>query len=147
MILLEEINLNIVYDKYIITDEKDKMQLDIIVEMLHETYWAKYWSKETIKKAFDNSLCFGVFSEGKQIAYARCVTDYATMYWLCDVVVASEYRNKGIGKNMINFIVSHEKLSSFIGILSSNHYKELYKMFGFKLSTNGFMIKSKKNRK
>lgn len=131
-----------IFKDYIITDEKEKMQLDVIVELLKSVYWAKGWSLDIIKKALDNSICFGVFYREKQIAYARCVTDDATMYWLCDVVVEKEYRNKGIGSALVDYIVSHEKLNNLMGILSSNHSKELYKKYGFKLSSNGFMIKT-----
>lgn len=132
----------IFYEDYIITDEKDKLQLEKIIELLKNEYWSRNWSVETIKKAMDSSVCFGVFYKGIQIAYARCVTDNATMYWLCDVVVDKEYRNKGIAGALIHSIVTHEKFASLMGILSTNHSKELYKKFGFKLSTNGFMIKS-----
>lgn len=118
------------------------MQLTIITELLKNTYWAKDWSIEIIKKAMDNSMCFGVFYKETQIAYARCVTDNSTMYWLCDVIVDRKYRKKGIGNALIEFIVTHEKLNQLMGILSSNHSKELYSKYGFKLSTNGFMIKS-----
>ena len=131
-----------IFKDYIITDEKEKMQLDVIAELLKGVYWAKSWSLDIIKKALDNSICFGVFYREKQIAYARCVTDDATMYWLCDVVVEKEYRNKGIGSALVDYIVSHEKLNKLMGILSSNHSKELYKKYGFKLSSNGFMIKT-----
>ncbi len=134
--------MDINYEDYIITDDKEKMQFIKITELLKNVYWARNWSIETIKEAMDNSICFGVFYKGTQIAFARCVTDNATMYWLCDVVVKQEYRNKGIGNALIKFIVTHEKLNSLMGILSSNHSKELYSKYGFKLSTNGFMIKS-----
>ena len=134
--------MDIINEGLIITDDKEKMQFNLIVEMLQNTYWARKWSKETIKVAMENSMCFGVISEGKQIAYARCVTDNATMYWLCDVVVSYEYRNQGIGKKLIHFIVTHNKLKSLMGILSSNHAKDFYKKYGFKLSVNGFMIKT-----
>lgn len=137
--------MEIVFKDYVITDCKSKMQIDIIFKLLNDTYWAKNWSKETIKTAMNNSICFGVFLQNKQIAFARCVTDFSTMYWLCDVVVDKEYRNNGIGNALIEAITKHENLCSLIGILSSNHSKELYKKYGFRLSTNGFMIKS--NRK
>ena len=134
--------MEIMFKDYVITDSKQRMQLDVITELLRDTYWAKKWSIETIKMAMDNSICFGVFLQNKQIAYARCVTDYSTMYWLCDVVVDKKYRHNGIGNMLVKTITNYNILSPLMGILSSNHSKELYMKYGFKLSTNGFMIKS-----
>lgn len=90
----------------------------------------------------EHSLCFGVYVEGTQIGFARCVTDYATVYWVCDVIVDPEYRGLGIGKALIAYIVDHQELKPLMGILSTKDAKGLYSQYGFRLSTNGFMLKS-----
>lgn len=125
-----------------ITDDKSMMQTDKIYELLKTTYWARNWSYSRVKEAFDHSLCFGVFENGQQIAYARCVTDYATVFWLCDVIVEESHRNIGIGNELVKFVVSHPQLKGLMGVLSSGHSKELYKRYGFRLSTNGCMLRS-----
>lgn len=130
------------FGDFMITDDKSMMQTDRIYELLKTTYWARNWSYSRVKAAFDNSLCFGVFENDEQIAYARCVTDFSTVFWLCDVVVEENHRNIGIGNEMIKFVVSHEKLKGLMGVLSSGHSKELYKRYGFRLSTNGCMLRS-----
>lgn len=130
------------FGDFIITDEKKRMQMDRIFGLLKTTYWAKNWSYSTIEEAFANSLCFGVLEDGKQIAYARCVTDYSTVFWLCDVIVEENHRNMGIGNELVKTVVSHQQLKGLMGILSSGHSKELYKKYGFRLSTNGCMLRS-----
>ena len=33
-----------------------------------------------------------MYHAGKQVGFARCVTDYATIYWLADVIIDEQYR-------------------------------------------------------
>jgi GNAT superfamily N-acetyltransferase len=48
--------------------------------------------------------------EGKrQVGFARVVTDYATMYWLCDVFIEEEYRGKELGKKLVRPRSIYEK--------------------------------------
>ncbi|EAQ64329.1 acetyltransferase, GNAT family protein [Marinomonas sp. MED121] len=64
-----------------------------------------------MKKAVQNSLCFGVFTEsGDQIGFARMVTDSATFAYLADVCILDEHRGKGLGKRLIKQILAHPQL-------------------------------------
>lgn len=128
--------------EYSISDEKEKLQFDRVYRLLKTTYWAKNWSRERIRTSMEHSICFGAYAEGVQVGFARCVTDYATVYWVCDVVVEPEYRGQGIGKALVQHIVDHEELKPLMGILSTKDAKTLYSPYGFRLSTNGFMLKS-----
>ena len=118
-------------DGFLISDDKSLLQLERIYEMLHGTYWANERSRETIAHAIENSLCFGVYSEGEQIGFARCVTDYATTFLLADVIIDDRYRGRGLGKELIPFILSHELLQGLIGTLATRDAHGLYAKFGF----------------
>lgn len=67
-------------------------------------------SKENLQKAMENSLCFGIFDENKQIAFARVFSDYVTIYYVCDVIVDSHYCGQEIGKQLVQNIVEHPVL-------------------------------------
>ncbi len=90
--------------KYFVSDDKKLLQESRIFEMLSTSYWAKDRSQEDIRKSIQNSLCFGVFFEGVQIGFARCVTDYSTSYLLLDVIVDESYRGNGCGKALTQFV-------------------------------------------
>lgn len=135
--------MEINYEQYLISDNIELLQLDKVTELLRSTYWAKNRSDDTIVKSIENSINVGVYFNGLQIGFARCVTDYFTVYWLCDVIIDEKYRKKGIGHALVEFITEHKKLKPLMGILSTKHSKELYAGYGFRLSTNGFMIKSR----
>lgn len=70
-----------------------------VVNLLRQTVWAKDRKKEAIIKSLNNSICYGAFTKnGQQVGFARVITDYATHFYICDVVVKKEFRNKGIGR-------------------------------------------------
>ena len=45
---------------------------------------------------FINSLNFGMYSNGKQIGYARVVTDFAIFAYILDVFITEKERGKGL---------------------------------------------------
>lgn len=134
--------MEIKYENYIISDDSAQLQFEKIFELLSTTYWAKNRSRDIILKSMENSICFGVYLDGIQVGFARCVTDYSTVYWLCDVIIEPAHRCKGIADALIGFMAEHKALNQLMGILSTKHSKALYSKHGFKLSTNGFMLKS-----
>lgn len=120
--------------EYQISTDKDKLDLNFIHDYLtNKSYWAKGRSLDLVKKSIKNSLCFGVFdSDGEQIGFARVATDYVVFAWLMDLFVDENNTGKGVGKTLINYIVSHEALSKVNGIgLRTNDVHELYNRFGF----------------
>ena len=102
------------------------------MDFKHSCYWANQRSKETIEKSIQNSISVGVYYKEKMIGFARVVTDYATMYWLCDVIIDEGYRGNGLGKELVKFITELEELQGMFGILATRDAHGLYEKYGFK---------------
>ncbi|MCL2408960.1 MAG: GNAT family N-acetyltransferase [Oscillospiraceae bacterium] len=119
------------FGDYLISDDKNLIQSDRVFEMLSGTYFAKGRTKDTIQKSIDNSMCFGIYIDDVQVGFARCITDYATTYYLCDVVVDENYRGQGLGKALTKFITEHEFLATSMGVLGTEDADGLYEKFGF----------------
>ncbi|MFI6854718.1 GNAT family N-acetyltransferase [Streptomyces sp. NPDC050416] len=68
-----------------------------------DAYWALGRPREKQDRAIEGSLNFGVYDtvSGKQVAYARVITDRATFGWLCDVYVDPSVRGKGVGTALV----------------------------------------------
>ena len=115
----------------LISDDKNLLQIDRICALLKTSYWAGERSRETIERSIANSLCFGVYQDGEQVGFARCVTDYATMFWLADVILDERVRGQGLGKALVDLIVSHELLQGLVGTLATRDAQGLYQRFGF----------------
>ena len=129
--------------KYRIVDDLSQMNLDDIIRLLKATYWADKRSDEQIEKSARNSSCYGIFVEGedKLAGFARVISDYATTYYLCDVVVDEEYRNKGLGTALVSYIESLPVYAGLRGILVTRDAHSLYRKFGYEVVDGRVMIK------
>ena len=77
-------------------------------------------------------MCFGLYDDGKQIGFARVITDKATFGYLADVFVDERYRGKGLAIWMMSAIMSHPELQGFRNwMLGTRDAHGLYRKFGF----------------
>ena len=133
--------MDITKSGYLFSDRKEFLQISKIQSLLGATYWANKRTIETLLKSIDNSLCFGIYKDNIQVGFARCVTDYATVYWLCDVIIDDEHRGIGLGKEFVKYITEHDDLKLLYGILGTRDAHGLYEKFGFERDQKGFMHK------
>jgi len=126
--------MDVMINDILISDNRELVQVDAVCRLFETTYWAKDRDKATIQKSIENSLCFGIYHQEVLIGFARCVTDFTTVYWLCDVIVDKSYRGQGLGKALVQAITKHECLSSLYGILSTRDAHGLYEQYGFERS-------------
>lgn len=119
---------------YLFSDDKSRLQLDVIHRYLsEESYWAKNIASELVQKTIEGSVCFGIYFEGKQVGFARVITDHASMGYLADVFILEAHRGKGLSKELMRFIMDHEpfkKLRRFM--LATRDAHTLYEQFGFR---------------
>ena len=124
-------------DDFIISTDKEKLDIDLIHSFLAKSYWAEGISKEVIRKSVEASLCFGVFENDKQIGFARMITDKATFAYLADVFIIEDYRGRGLSKLLMEVIMSHPDLQGLRRfMLATRDAHGLYKQFGFTPLTN-----------
>ena len=117
---------------FIISTEKEKLDIDLIHLFLTRTYWAEGISKEIISRSIEGSLCFGVYENDKQVGFARMITDKATFAYLADVFIIEDYRGRGLSKWLMEVIMSHPDLQGLRRmILATKDAHGLYKQFGF----------------
>ena len=116
-----------------VSTDQSRLDIPMIYRFLSEqSTWAVGISRPTVERSLENALCFGGFLDGRQIAFARVVTDYATFANLMDVFVLPEYRAQGYGKQLIGAVLEHpslQKLRRFTLATKDSH--GLYERFGF----------------
>ncbi len=111
--------------------DKDRLQINKIEDFLGACYWAKERSLEMIQNSIHNSECIGIYHQGKQVAFARLVTDKATFAWLCDVVVDEAFRGKGFGVWLVEAACDYCDLHGIQqSLLATRDAHELYKKYG-----------------
>ncbi len=118
---------------YFIDTNTSLFDIPLIHRYLSQSsYWARGRSLETTEKSIRHSLSFGVSSpEGKQIGFGRVVTDYSTFAWLCDVFILEQHRGRGLGKRLVEAVVSHPDLKEIRRILlATSDAHDLYRRYG-----------------
>jgi N-acetylglutamate synthase-like GNAT family acetyltransferase len=119
-------------NNFTISTDKNKIDIDYVHQFLSNSYWSPGLPMETIKRAMQNSLCFGVYENKKQVGYARMITDTATFAYLADVFIDENYRGKGLGKWLVKVILAHPDLQGLRRIiLATRDAHSLYAQFGF----------------
>jgi N-acetylglutamate synthase-like GNAT family acetyltransferase len=122
-------------DDFLISTDKSKLDIKMIQGFFESSYWANDRKIETTRKAIENSLCFGIYEKatGRQIGFARAVTDYATFAWIADVFIIEEQRGKGLSKILMDYILAHPDLKTVKRfLLATRNAHSLYEKFNFK---------------
>jgi GNAT superfamily N-acetyltransferase len=120
------------FGEYSLSSSIADQQIDRIHAYLSRSYWAANIPLELLQRAIEHSLCFGIFHRGKQVAFARVVTDRATFAYLCDVFVLEEHRGHGVGKWLIRSVMEHPDLQGLRRfMLATRDAHTLYTQFGF----------------
>lgn len=144
----------IVFDNYKISSDKTLLQKEVIHSFLsQESHWAKGITLDLVERSVSNSICFGVYHlttqtlpAGRQVGFARVITDKATFAYLADVFIINSYRGKGLSKKLISFILSYPELQNLRAwLLATSKAHGLYEKFGWERmnaeSENNYMRK------
>jgi GNAT superfamily N-acetyltransferase len=118
--------------QYEVSTDRTRFDVNLIHSFLTSTYWATNMPREVLEKSIRHALCFGVFAEGKQVAFARVITDYATFAYLSDLFVMPEHRGRGVSKLLVRSILDHPELQGLRRfVLATKDAHRLYAQFGF----------------
>lgn len=122
----------------LISDDPSLLDLDVVHGFLSRSYWSPGVPRDVLKRATENSLAFGVYADGKQVGFARAITDRATFAYLADVFVLETHQGRGLGKQLMRFIRAHPDLQSLRRWhLVTRDAQGLYEQFGFSSLSDG----------
>jgi GNAT superfamily N-acetyltransferase len=115
-----------------VSTDKNKLDVAFIQQFLKDIYWAAGRTIEEVQITIDNSFCFGIYLNEKQIGFARVITDYVVFAYLMDVFITEEHRGKGYSSILINSMMTEPKLKEVkIWRLATSDAHFLYQKFGF----------------
>lgn len=95
------------HDGISITDDPTAVDLEVVHGFLREAYWSPGVPHDVIARAVANSLCLTALEGGRQVGFARVVTDRATFAYLCDVFVLEGWRGRGLGRRLAELAIAH----------------------------------------
>ena len=126
--------IEITFDDFTITTDKSKMDIVAIHDFLSKySGWSDNIPIERVKTSIDNSLNFGLFHNGKQIGFARIISDFSTIAYLGDIYVLDIYRGQGLSKKLMDAVIKHPNLQGLRRwILLTSTADWLYEKYGFR---------------
>lgn len=119
-----------------IKTETDTIDWKLIPEILKSVGMAHH-SPERHKRAFESSYCkVFLFDQGKLVGFGRAISDGVYQAAMYDCAVIEEYQGSGLGKLIVQEILT--QLKDFNIILYASPGKELfYEKQGFKKMKTG----------
>jgi GNAT superfamily N-acetyltransferase len=86
-----------------------------------------------MERSIRHSICFGAFDRGRQVGFARVISDRATFAYVADVFVLDSHRGRGIGKQIMAAVTSHPELQNLrLWTLFTRDAHGLYRQSGFR---------------
>ena len=122
---------------YTVSDDRARLDFDVIHGFLKEAYWAPGVPREVVERAARHSHPFGLYvTEGadrcRQIGYLRVLTDYAAIGYLLDVFVLEAFRGQGLARWMVDAVLAEPCFAEIrTWVLTTKDAQELYRVFGF----------------
>lgn len=91
----------------VLSDDPARLDVPRIHGWIASSYWAPGIARELIERAIAGSHCLGAYRDGRQVGFARMITDRATFAWLADVWVDEPERGNGLGRRMVQWFIDH----------------------------------------
>ena len=122
-------------DGFELSDDPARLDLDRVHHWLStDTYWATGRPAEVVRAAVAGSLPFGIYrpGDGRQVAFARVVTDGAVFAYPADVYVDRAYRGTGLGRWLVGTVRDHLAARGLRRFLLTTHDAQgVYAPLGF----------------
>lgn len=119
---------------YRISTDPSLVDVEVVHRFLsEESYWARGRVRDVVEQSIAHSpLVVGAYRDGRQVGFARMVTDLTTFAWLCDVFVLGEARGSGLGVAMVGTIVEHPAVAGIKRqFLATADAHGLYARYGY----------------
>jgi ribosomal protein S18 acetylase RimI-like enzyme len=120
-------------DGYELDDDPARIDREEVHRYLsEESYWARGRSHEVQDALIEASQrVVGLYHDGRQIGFARTVTDGHVHAYLADVYVLEKHRGRGLGVELVRFSVPDGPFARCRWLLHTEDAQGLYTKFGF----------------
>lgn len=128
---------------YEIDDDPHRIDLDVVAGFVtEEAYWHRWRTREHVEQQLRTAWrVVGAYeaSTGRQVGYARAVSDGVSDAYLADVFVLADHRGHGLGKRIVAAMIDEGPGRDFRWLLSTRDAHGLYRGFGFDAASDRVM--------
>ena len=125
---------SILPDGYELDDDSDRIDREAVhLYLSGESYWAAGRSREVMDELIATAArVVGLYAkDGRQVGFARVVSDGHTVSYLADVYVLEEARGRGLGLALVRCAVDEALVAGTKLILHTRDMHRLYSKLGF----------------
>jgi len=123
------------FGSYEFDDNPGRVDKDTVWEFLStQAYWGRFRTRADFEAQFASAWrVVGVYeaASGRQVGFARAVSDGVAYAYLADVFVLPDARGAGLGKELVATMIDRGPGASFRWTLHTADAHGLYKQFGF----------------
>jgi GNAT superfamily N-acetyltransferase len=120
---------------YELDDAAGRVDLDAVWDFLStEAYWGRFRTRADFEKQFASAWrVVGVYESatGRQVGFARAVSDGVSFAYLADVFVTPAARGSGLGKELVATMIDRGPGAGFRWTLHTADAHGLYRKYGF----------------
>lgn len=121
-----------------------KVDFEKLIILFSEGVWGdKTKEINRLKDMVNNSqIVVTAWDDEEMVGFGRCVTDFVFNGQINNVVVHSDYRRRGIGKELIKIILESSKQVTYI-LRGDPENKDFYERLGFEEAPLSFVYRRK----
>ncbi len=118
---------------FLLDDDPARVDRVAVHAFITESYWASGRTREVMDELIEGAARVGGLygPDGRQLGFARVVSDGLTVSYLADVYVLEEARGRGLGLALVRFAVDDGPLAGTKWILHTRDMHRLYARLGF----------------
>jgi len=122
------------YEEFLLDDDPARVDRDAVWDFLANTaYWAKIRTREMFDRQFAAAWRIVAVYDGggATVGFARAVSDGVALAYLADVFVLDSVRGRGLGKQLLQFMIDDGPGREFRWLLHTADAHGLYEKYGF----------------
>ena len=120
-------------DGYELDDDPQRIDVAAVHRFLSEdSYWARGRDLETVRTIVGEATrVVGLYHVGRQVGFCRAARCAPRLFYLGDVYVLPEHRERGLGKELVREMLERGPLADAKWLLHTEDAHTLYHEFGF----------------
>jgi len=112
--------------------DRARIDLEYCYDFIANSYWSGGRTRGEFDRSVEMSFPVGAYCEGRQVGFARVVSDQIAIAYVADVFVDPEYRRMRIAAKMLDALHTHPDLSRVKRwMLATRDMQPLYRQHGY----------------
>ncbi|MBX2832616.1 MAG: GNAT family N-acetyltransferase [Rhodospirillales bacterium] len=115
-----------------ISADRTRLDLSYCYDFIASFYWSGGRTRGEFDRSVELSFPVGAYCDGKQVGFARVVSDQIAIAYVADVFVDPDFRRRGIAAKLIDALHDHPDLQRVKRwMLATHDMQPLYRQHGY----------------